>query len=167
MLAVNMLVHAQTAKVNLHIILVDHELNQKPVPWFHVTLRREDSQNSEVFDLITKLDGTCERVVPTGRYELVTPNAIDLQGRRYSWSMDVTFSRAKEMLELTNQNAAVEQVPSSVSAPMNNVSGGGNDLSLLFERLKRSTVTVRADSLVKVQDSSLMLQVWWSRITTS
>jgi S1-C subfamily serine protease len=145
-LALSMLVHAQTVKVNLHIILVDQELNQKPVPWFHVTLRREDTQNSELFDLITKLDGTCDRVVPTGRYELVTPHAIDLQGRRYTWSMDVAFSRAQEMIELTNDNATVERVPTAVNAPMNNVSGGGSDLSLLFERLKKSTVTVRADS---------------------
>ena len=142
----NIPVHAQTVKVNLHIILVDQELNQKPVPWFHVTLRREDTQKSEVFDLITKLDGTCERVVPTGRYQLVTPHAIDLQGRRYTWSMDVAFSRAQEMIELTNDNATVERVPAAVSAPMNNASGGGSDLSLLFERLKKSTVTVRADS---------------------
>jgi len=145
-LALNMLVHAQTAKVNLHIILVDQDLNQKPVPWFHVTLRRQDTHNSEVFDLITKLDGTCERVVPTGRYELVTPHAIDLQGRRYTWSMDVALNRAQEMLELTNDNAIVQRVPAAVGTPMNNVSGDGSDLSLLFERLKKSTVTVRADS---------------------
>ena len=145
MLALSMLVHAQTVKVNLHIILVDQELNQKPVPWFHVTLRREDTRNPEVFDLITKLDGTCERVVPTGRYELVTPHAIDLQGRRYTWSMDVAFSRAQEMIELTNDNAIVERVSTAVSAPMN-MSGGGSDLSLLFERLYKSTVTVRADA---------------------
>ncbi len=64
--ALTMPVQAQTVKLNLHIVLVDRELNQKPVPWFHVTLRREDPQDSEAFDLKTRLDGTCERAVQPG-----------------------------------------------------------------------------------------------------
>jgi len=74
----------QTVTVNLHIVLVDQELNQKPVPWFHVTLRRTD-KGFEVFDLKTRLDGTCRKAVPVGRYDLATPKPIDLQGRRYTW----------------------------------------------------------------------------------
>jgi S1-C subfamily serine protease len=139
-------VQGQTVKISLHIVLVDRELNQKPVPWFHVTLRREDSQNAEVFDLKTGLDGTCETAVPAGRYEVRTPQAIDLEGGRYTWSKEVSFSGAKDTIELTNDNATVERVSSGSGDPAKNGSGGSGDLSLLFERLQKSTVTVRADA---------------------
>ena len=140
----NMPVQAQAVKVSLKIILVDRDLNQKPVPWFHVRLRREDSRNPEVFELKTKLDGKCETAVPAGRYELATPQPINLEGRLYKWSMEVNLSGAQKSIELTNDNATVERVSSRNEDPVN-VSGGGSDLSLLFERLKRSTVTVRTD----------------------
>ena len=147
--ALTMPVQAQTVKLNLHIVLVDRELNQKPVPWFHVTLRREDPQDSEAFDLKTRLDGTCERAVQPGRYELTTPQAIELQGRRYTWSMEVSFSGTQETIELTNDNATVESVstiPTGSGDPANNASGGGSDLGFLFERLEKSEVTVRAEA---------------------
>jgi S1-C subfamily serine protease len=147
--ALTMPIQAQTVKVSLHIVLVDRELNQKPVPWFHVTLRREDPQDSEAFDLKTGLDGTCERAVQPGRYELTTPQPIELQGRRYTWSTEVRFSGTQETIELTNDNATVESV-STISTgsgdPANNASGGGTDLGFLFERLKKSEVTVRAEA---------------------
>src|SRR5215813_9601272 len=98
----NVPLQAQNVKVSLHIILVDRNLNQKPVPWFHVRLRREDSRKLEIFDLKTKLDGTCETAVPAGRYELATPQPINLEGRFYSWSMEVSLTGTQENIELTN-----------------------------------------------------------------
>ena len=144
--ALTILVQAQTVKVNLHIVLVDRELNQKPVPWFHVTLRREDTQDSEAFDLKTRLDGRCERAVPAGRYELATPQPIDLQGRRYTWSMEVSLAGAEQIIELTNDNATLERVSTPGRDSANSLSSEGSDLSLLFERLKKSTVTVRTEA---------------------
>lgn len=140
----NVPLNAQSVKVSLHIILVDRNLNQKPVPWFHVRLRREDSQNREIFELKTTLYGTCDTVVPAGRYELATPQPINLEGRSYKWWMTISLSGAQEHIELTNDNATVEHV-SSPSEDSANVSEGGSDLSLLFERLKKSTVTVLTD----------------------
>ena len=149
MSALIMPIQAQTVKVSLHVVLVDRELNQKPVPWFHVTLRREDLRDSEEFDLKTGLDGTCVRAVPLGRYELTTPQPIELQGRRYTWSMDVSFSGTQESIELTNDNATVELVSNFSTGsgdPANYASGRGSDLAFLFERLKKSAVTVRAEA---------------------
>src|SRR6266567_7411866 len=131
--ALTMPVQAQTVKVNLHIALVDRELNQKPVPWFHITLRRRDTQDSEALDLKTRLDGKCETAVPAGRYELATPQPIDLQGSRYTWSMEVSFSGAQEIIELTNDNATVERVSTASTGsgdPANNAAGG-SDLGFL------------------------------------
>jgi len=127
---------------SLQVILVDHNLSQKPVPWFHVTLRREDSQNREAFELKTKLDGTCGATVPAGRYQLTTPQSINLEGRSYIWAMEVSLRRPEEQLELTNDNATIERFSSINEYP---ASEGASDLSLLFERLKKSIVAVRTD----------------------
>jgi S1-C subfamily serine protease len=139
-----MAAHAQTVSVSLRIVLVDRDLNQKPVPWFLVRLRREGTQNSEISELKTRLNGECEAEVPAGRYQLATPFPIDLQGRRYTWSMEVTLTGSHEIIELTNDNATLERVSSRSEDP-DNVSGRSSNLSLLFERLKKSTVTVRTD----------------------
>ena len=143
--ALTMPLQAQTVKVSLHVVLVDRELNQKPVPWFRVTLRREDLQDSDAFDLKTRLDGTCERALQAGRYELTTPQPIELQGSRYTWSMKISISGLQQTIELSNDNATVERASSSGDLA-NVASGGVSDLSLLFERLKRSAVTVRAEA---------------------
>lgn len=140
----NIPVHAQAVKVSLQIILVDRDLNQKPVPWFHVRLRREDSQKPDIFELKTKLDGRCETSVPPGRYQLATPQAVNLEGRLYKWSMEISLSGTQDSIQLTNDNATVERVSSRGEDPAN-ISAGPSDLSSLFERLKRSTVTVRTD----------------------
>jgi len=140
----NMPARAQIVNVNLRIILVDRDLNQKPVPWFHVRLRREDSQTPGVFELKTKLDGKCEAAIPAGKYELATPQPIALEGRLYKWSMEVSLSDDQKSIELTNDNATVDRA-SFRSEDLANVSEGHNDLSLLFEKLKKSTVTVRTD----------------------
>ncbi len=140
---------AQTVRVSLHIVLVDRELNQKPVPWFHVTLHQKDLQDSEAIDLKTRLDGTCETAVQRGRYELTTPQPIELQGRHYTWAMEVSLSGTHETIELTNDNATVERL-STISTGSGDLtyyaSGNGSDLSFLFERLKKSAVTVRAEA---------------------
>jgi len=135
----------QIVKLNLHIVLVDRELNQKPVPWFHVTLHSKDTQDAEDLDLKTKLDGTCEGAVQPGRYELTTPQPIELQGRRYKWSMEVSISGTQEMIELTNDNAVIERVSAGIGDPPN-IGSAGSDLGVLFEKLKKSAVTVRAEA---------------------
>jgi len=140
----NILAQAQSVKINLQIILVDRDLNRKPVPWFLVKLRPEDSQKPDIVELKTKLDGSCETSVPAGRYQLATPQAINLEGRLYKWSMEVTLSGTQESILLTNENATIERA-SSRSEDSANVSAQASDLSSLFERLKRSTVTVRTD----------------------
>src|SRR5215470_11779668 len=144
-LALNVLpLKAQTVKIKLEIILVDQNLNQKPVPWFHVRLRREDSRNPEAFELKTKRDGTCDTAIPAGRYELATPQPINLKGSLYTWSMEVMLSGAQARIELSNDNATVERAAPQ-REDLAKVSERENNLSLLFERLKKSTVTVRAD----------------------
>jgi len=145
LLALTLCAQAQTVKVNLHIVLVDRDLNQKPVPAFHVALQPMDAPGGEAIDLKTGLDGTCEKLVPAGKYRLATVQPIEFQGKRYSWSMEVTVGGAQQTIELSNDNATTEVVPGeNKNSPPG--SGGGDDLNALFERLKNSVVTVHAEA---------------------
>ncbi len=130
---------AQMVQVTLRIVLVDRDLNQKPVPSFRVTLERADSPGAEAIELKTALDGTCQKSVPSGKYKLKSAQPIEFQGKRYSWSLDVTLSGAQQVIELTNDDAKAEALITEIkNAP-------SNDLNVLFEKLKNSVVKVRAE----------------------
>ena len=58
--------------------------------------------------------------------------------------MEVTVGGAEQTLELTNDNAKTEDVPGARHAAGS--SSGGGDLTALFEKLKNSVVTVRAEA---------------------
>jgi S1-C subfamily serine protease len=130
---------AQMVQVNLRIVLVDRDLNQKPVPSFRVTLARADSPGAEAIELKTALDGTCQKSLQSGKYKLTSPQPIEFQGKRYSWSLDVTLSGAQQVIELTNDNAKAEALVTEIKNPPS------NDLNVLFEKLKNSVVKVRAE----------------------
>ena len=130
---------AQMVQVNLRIVLVDRDLNQKPVPSFRVTLARADNPGAEAIELKTALDGTCQKSLQSGKYKLTSPQPIEFQGKRYSWSLDVTLSGAQQVIELTNDNAKAEALVTEIKNPPS------NDLNVLFEKLKNSVVKVRAE----------------------
>lgn len=135
---------AQMVKVNLHIVLVDKDLNQKPVPSFRVNLQRTDGSGGEAIELKTALDGTCEKAVPAGKYKLTSAQPIDFQGKRYAWAMEVTLSGMQQTIELSNDNATAEALPGDNKSSI--VATGGGDLNVLFEKLKNSVVKVRAEA---------------------
>lgn len=138
---------AQTGavKLRLHVVLIDRELNQKPVPNFVVTLQRTGTAAKESIELKTGLNGMAEKPVPAGRYTVATPHPIEFQGKRYSWTVEVTVSGAEQTLELTNDNAKTEDVAGEAGRSGSSSSGGG-DLTALFDKLKNSIVKVRAEA---------------------
>jgi S1-C subfamily serine protease len=142
-LALSLCAQAQMVKVNVHIILVDRDLNQKPVPSFHIRLQPTDAAAAEAIELKTSLDGTCEKSITAGKYKLTTPQPIEFQGKRYAWTMDVTLSGTQQTIELSNDNATAEALITESKSP---TSSGGSDLNALFEKLKNSVVKVRAES---------------------
>src|SRR5215467_15555141 len=73
-------------KVRVRVILVDQELNQKPVPFLVVSLK-SGAKSAEVK---TGLDGTAETQLPPGKYTVATPKAVELGSRRFSWSVPIT-----------------------------------------------------------------------------
>jgi S1-C subfamily serine protease len=126
-------------KVRVRVILVDHELNQKPVPFLLISLKSERSSA----EVKTDLDGTAETRLPAGKYMVTTPKSVELEGRRFSWNVAVTLSGAERKVDLTNQNAKSEKI-AAPAAPK----GGSSESNLteLFKRLKNAVVTVRSET---------------------
>ena len=136
-------VHANPdlVKVKVRVILVDRDLNQKPVPFLLVSLK-SGAKSSEVK---TGLDGTVETQLPPGKYMITTPKPAELGDRRFSWNMTLAITGAQANVDLTNDNAKTEQISAPASASSGESSGGG-DLTEHFKRLKNTVVTVISES---------------------
>ena len=128
-----------SVKVRVRIVLVDKDLNQKPVPFLVVSLKGV----VKTAEVKTGLDGTAETSLPRGIYAVTTPKAVELAGKRFSWNLQVKLSGDEQSLDLSNDNAKTEEV--SEAAPPESANGRGGDLSEQFKRLKNSVVTVRSE----------------------
>src|SRR5437870_8077522 len=132
------LAHPNLVKFRLRVILVDQELSQKPVPFFLVSLKCA----GKATELKTSLDGTAEVQLPAGRWTVSSPKAAELGGKRFSWNIQVTLSGGEQNIDLTNDNAKVEET----AAPASSAKPATNDLTEHFKRLKNTVVTVRSES---------------------
>ena len=130
--------HPYLVRVRVRVILVDQDLNQKPVPFFVVSLK----SGAKAAEVKTSLDGTAEAQLPPGRYAVSSPKAAELEGKRFSWSLQVTLSGGEQNIDLTNDNAKVEET----AAPASSAKPATNDLTEHFKRLKNTVVTVRSES---------------------
>jgi S1-C subfamily serine protease len=131
---------SRPVKVHLHVILVDSELNQKPVPFLSVTLKGAATSS----DVKTRLDGVAETALPPGTYTVTTAKPVNFDGKRYSWSLCVTLTGAEKSIDLTNENAKVED--NDTSAPPRSSGASSGDLTEQFKRLKNTVVTVISES---------------------
>lgn len=125
-------------KVRVRVILVDQELSQKPVPFFIVSLK----SGAKTAEVKTSLEGIAEAQLPPGRYTVSSPKPAELGGKRFSWNTQVSISSADRNIDLTNDNAKVEEI--AIPAP--SAKAGSNDLTEQFKRLKNTVVTVRSES---------------------
>ena len=139
----------QAAPVNLkvHVVLVDQDLNQKSVPFYVLDLRPEGDGNAPT-ELKTDLDGKSEKLLAPGRYIISSSKPIELGGKRYSWNLEIQIAGAERRIDLTNDNAKIEDLSSipSVSAGKKSSSGAGDgELTALFDKFKNSVVSVRSE----------------------
>jgi Trypsin-like peptidase domain len=140
----------QTAPVNvkLRVLLVDKDLNQKPVPFYIVNFRHEGSADPPA-TLKTGLDGKAERQLPPGHYSISTPKPVELGGKRYSWNLEIQISGTELHVDLTNDNAKIEDLPPGASSTGENKSSSGaagGELTALFDKLKNSVVAIHSES---------------------
>ncbi len=133
---------ANLVKVRVRVILVDQELSQKPVPFFVVSLKSGAKAAAKAAEVKTSLEGIAEAHLPPGRYTVSSPKPAELGGRRFSWNIQVSLSGAEQSLDLTNDNAKVEET----AAPASSARPAANDLTEQFKRLKNTVVTVRSES---------------------
>src|SRR5258706_7645822 len=127
-------------KVHVPVILVDSELNQKPVPFLNVTLKGAATSSG----VKTGLDGAAETTLPPGAYTITTAKPVDFDGKRYSWSLRVTLTGVEKTVDLTNENAKAEENDAAGTTRSSGASSG--DLTEQFKRLKNTVVTVISES---------------------
>lgn len=126
----------ETVKLKVHALLVDRDLNQKPVPKLTLVLQRLDVAASEPSTIKTGFDGVAEVQLPAGKYRLSTPQPVDLQGKSYRWEFEFTLSGPERTLELSNDNAKISEATPERPARAT------DELTTLFKRLQNSVVTV-------------------------
>lgn len=127
-------------KVHVRVVLVDRELNQKPVPFFMVSFKH-GTQSGEVK---TGLDGTAEINLAPGKYTVASLKPAELGGQQFSWKLTVTLGGGEQNVDLTNDNASIEETSAPAAKPAGDSSGG--DLSRYFKRLKNTVVTVKSEA---------------------
>src|SRR5437764_5695007 len=127
----------QMVRFTVHAVLVDTDLNQKPVPRLALAVTALGAPQHQEITMKTGFDGKAEIKLAPGKYRITTPQATEFQGRRYTWNQEVVISGAEQMLELSNDNAIASQ-PSGAPA--------SRDLTALFDKLKNSVVTVTSES---------------------
>jgi hypothetical protein len=140
----------QSAPVNVkvRVLLVDKELNQKPVPFYIINFRKEGTAEAATA-LKTDLDGKAERQLAPGRYSISTPQPVEVGGKRYTWNLQIQIGGTEQRLDLTNDNAKTEDLPPSASSSGENKSSSaaaGGELTALFDKLKNSVVAIHSES---------------------
>jgi hypothetical protein len=100
---------SQTGTVTLKIraVMVDGDLNQKPVPRLSLILTRSDDASSQPITAKTSFEGTAELQLAPGNYRLDTPDGIEFQRKKYSWEMNIAVSLSGASVDLSNDNAKV------------------------------------------------------------
>lgn len=126
-----------TVKLTVKAMVIDRDLNAKPIPKFVFNLQVVTDQvdKAEVQTLTTRLDGTVEIQLFPGRYRIVSAKPLDFEGKHFSWDMQFTVVPSGTTLELSNDNAKiVEGGPSVV-----------DDLTSVFKKYRDTVVTVWAE----------------------
>jgi hypothetical protein len=124
------------SKVKLRVILVDKDLNQRPVPHLAVVFDADSNDPDRSHEVKTDYEGNAEFQAVPGKYRLSTPQGVDFQGRHYAWEMEINVSRESVVLDLSNDNARITD-PSSAE-PARRV----EDLTSMFQKYQKSVVTV-------------------------
>lgn len=127
---------AESGKLKIRAVLIDKELNQKPVPKLAFLLAPSEGPVGETTTGRTGFDGNAELQLAPGKYRLSTPEPVEFQGKKYSWEIDIAVSLPETTVELSNDNAKVTEV--AAPAPGRKV----DELTTLFQKYQNAVVTV-------------------------
>jgi hypothetical protein len=124
------------ARLNVRAVLVDKDLNQKPVPKLAFALVPFEGPTGEMINGKTGFDGNSEVQLAPGKYRLSTPEPVEFQGKKYSWELDVAVSVPESTVELSNDNAKVTEIVAPASGRK------VDELTTLFQKYQNAVVTV-------------------------
>jgi S1-C subfamily serine protease len=135
---------APSPRLRITAVLVDSDLNQKPVPHLDVVVSSEPGAPAFVREVRTDFSGSAKLEVPPGKYRLVTPLGIDFQGRHFSWEVEVAVTAESVGVDLSNDNAHPTVLDRLAAAPAvaPKLTPMAGDLELMFQRYQKSVVTV-------------------------
>jgi hypothetical protein len=127
---------AGMSKVKVRVILVDKDLNQKPVPHLTVAITTDSNNAEGSREVKTDFEGKAEFEAPPGKYRVSTPQGVDFQGHHYAWEMELNVRGDSVSVDLSNDNARITDPPSV--EPAHKV----DDLTIMFQKYQKSVVTV-------------------------
>lgn len=107
LLSVSAWPQTETSRVVVRVILVDKDLNQKPVPHLAVVLSANSDGAENSHEAKTDFAGNAEIQAPPGKYRLLTPQGLDYQGRHYAWDLELNVAGESAFVDLSNDNARV------------------------------------------------------------
>jgi S1-C subfamily serine protease len=148
-----------TVGLKIRVILIDGQLNQKPVPRYALKLQRP-GEPTPAYTTRTSFDGVAEISVAPGTYEVASIDALPFEGKEYRWSQTLTIGSATT-LDLSNDNAVTTSTtvvaPPQPTRPARVV----DEMATQFGKLKNSVVTVWSETGhgtgFLVDDSGLIL----------
>src|SRR6266852_9658111 len=126
----------ENTKLKVRAVLVDKDLNQKPVPKLVFLLAPFEGPAGATVTGKTGFDGNGELQLAPGKYHLSTTEPVEFQGKKYSWELDVTVALPGSIVELSNDNAKVTDVAAPVTGRK------VDELTTLFQKYQNAVVTV-------------------------
>ena len=131
---------AQTVPVQvslkIRVIIVDRDLNPKPVPKARILVKQTDSPTPARFEATTDFEGIAQVSVIPGKYRVISTHPTDFQGKSYNWDVAVTVTEPQTSVELSNDNAAIAEL---APAPV------VDNLAVVYKKYRNSVVTVLAE----------------------
>jgi S1-C subfamily serine protease len=126
----------EISKVKVRVILVDKDLNEKPVPHLTVVLASDSRNPDSTHEVKTDFGGNAEFQTQPGKYRMTTPKGVDFQGRHYAWETEINVGGESVSVDLSNDNARITDPPSVEPARKL------DELTLMFQKYQKSVVTV-------------------------
>ena len=122
--------------VRIKAVLLDRDLNQKPVGKSKFTVVPFDTTTLGPMDITTNFDGVAELSLVPGKYRIVSVQALDFQRKRYSWNVEMNVATPAATVELSNDNATISDSPTTVAV---------EDLVSVYKKYRNCVVTVLAE----------------------
>ncbi len=130
--------HSQVrmSKLTVRVILLDKDLNQKPVPHVSIVLTSDPPDPASSRQLKTDFTGIAEMQAPPGKYRLTTPDGVDFQSHHYEWDTEIDLGDSPCAVDLSNDNARI------TNSTYVDAARKMNDLTFMFQKYQKSVVTV-------------------------